>query len=69
MDPAHERTDQALDDPAEVGLPDRPILDPDAVLLAPPRQGFALELGGVVHVDRFRLAPDRPLPSTSRRCR
>ncbi|EID64630.1 hypothetical protein ECW26_48530 [Escherichia coli W26] len=48
MNHLHRRADDPFHDAAIVRLSQRAIVQPDAMLLATPAQGLALELGRVV---------------------
>ncbi len=62
----HRRTDESLNDPAEMGLAQWPVVSRDAILLAAPAQRLAVELRGVVHMNRTGLACHGPTVTRSR---
>jgi hypothetical protein len=57
----HRGADEPFDHPAEMGLARRPVVPRDAILLATPPQRLAVELRGIVQMDRTGLARHRPI--------
>jgi len=60
VDFPHQGADQSFHDPAVVGLASGAVLQVDAVFLAAPAQGLAVELGCVVDVELGRFPGHRP---------
>ena len=54
MHGAHHRADQPFNMAAEVRLPRGAMIEPNAILLAPPHQRLGVKLSGIVDVECLR---------------